>query len=128
MPSFYDTHAHLDYPDFTGDLPQVLERAHAAGITKIISIGTDVASSQRAIELSERFGQVFAPVGWPPAHALEAPDALRPALRQLARHPKVVAIGETGLDNHRLPSAQAGSAAAHDERCQRKQAQIFEQR
>ena len=127
MPIFYDTHAHLDYPDFASDLPQVIERAQAAGITKIISIGTDVASSQRAIELSERFGQVFAAVGWHPAHALEAPDDLRPALRELARHPKVVAIGETGLDNHRLPSAKEGGAAADDERYQRKQAQIFEQ-
>src|SRR6266567_5950787 len=106
MPIFYDTHAHLDYPDFASDLPQVIERAQAAGITKIIGIGTDVASSQRAIQLSERFGQVFAAVGWHPAHALEAPDDLRPALRELARHPKVVAIGETGLDHRRLPSAK----------------------
>ncbi len=127
MPIFYDTHAHLDYPDFSDDLPQVIERAQAAGISRIISIGTDFASSQRAIELSERFDNVFAAVGWHPAHALEAPDDLRPALRELARHPKVVAIGETGLDYHRLPSARPGGAAADDEHYQRKQTQIFEQ-
>lgn len=127
MPIFYDTHAHLDYPDFTNDLPQVIERAQTAGISKIISIGTDLASSERAIKLSERFPGVFAAVGWHPNHALEAPDDLRPALRDLARHEKVVAIGETGLDYYRLPSHKAGGSAADDERYKGKQAQIFEQ-
>src|SRR5882724_6539132 len=104
MAAFYDTHAHLDYPDFVPDLEQVVERAHAAGISKIISIGTDLESSRRAIQLSERFPQVFAVIGWHPSNAIEAPEDLRPALRELARHPKVVALGETGLDYHRLPS------------------------
>ena len=127
MPTFYDTHAHLDYPDYAPDLPQVLERAQAAGITKIISICTDLDSSRRAIQLSERFANIFAVVGWHPTHALEAPEDLRPALRELARHPKVVAIGETGLDYYRLPSHKEGGAVADDERYQRKQAQIFQQ-
>jgi len=127
MSIFYDTHAHLDYPDFASDLPQVIERAQAAGITKIISIGTDLASSKRAIGLSEQFQSVFAVAGWHPSHALEAPDDLRPALRELARHPKVVAIGETGLDYYRLPSHKSGGTAADDERYKRKQARIFEQ-
>ena len=60
MPIFYETHAHLDYPDYAADLPQVIERAHAAGVTKMISIGTELASSERAIALSERFPSVFA--------------------------------------------------------------------
>ena len=55
MAMFYDTHAHLDYPDYANDLPEVIERAQAAGITKIISIGTDLDSSRRAVELAERF-------------------------------------------------------------------------
>src|SRR5438132_358638 len=105
MPVFYDTHAHLDYPDFAADLPQVLERAQASGIAKIISIGTDLESSQRAIKLAERFPNVFAVIGWHPSEVLRAPDDLRPALRELARHPKVVALGETGLDYHRLPGS-----------------------
>src|ERR1700704_2410261 len=104
MPIFYDTHAHLDYPDFAADLLQVIERAQTAGITKIIAIGTDLESSKRAIKLSEQFSGVFASVGWHPGNAAKAPDDLRPALRELARHPKVVAIGETGLDYHHLPS------------------------
>ncbi len=127
MPAFYDTHAHLDYPDFAQDLPQVIERAQAAGIAKIISIGTDLDSSRRAIELSERFPCVFAVVGWHPTHVLEAPEDLPPALRELARHPKVVAIGETGFDYHRLPSQQPNGSPADDERYKRKQAQVFEQ-
>ena len=127
MPPFYDTHAHLDYPDFAAELPQVIERAQAAGITHIISIGTDLASSERAIQLSERFPGVFAAVGWHPTNALEAPDDLRPALRKLAAHPKVVAIGETGLDHYRLPSQQAGGTAEADEIYKRRQADIFTQ-
>ena len=92
---------------FAAELPQVIARAEAAGIAKIITIGTDLASSARAIKLAEQFPNVFAVVGWHPSHASEAPDDLRPALRELARHPKVVALGETGLDYYRLPSQQA---------------------
>src|ERR1019366_2289749 len=98
MPIFYDTHAHLNYPDFAEELPQMIARAEAAGIAKIICIGIDLASSVSAIKLAEEFPNVFAAVGWHPSHAAEAPDDLRPALRELARHPKVVALGETGLD------------------------------
>ncbi|MBI3849026.1 MAG: TatD family hydrolase [Verrucomicrobia bacterium] len=127
MATFYDTHAHLDYPDFAADLPQVIERARAAGITKIISIGTDLESSARAIKLSEQYAGVFAAVGWHPGNAAEAPEDLRPALRELARHPKVVAIGETGLDYHHLPSEKPECTAADDERYKQKQAAIFHQ-
>ena len=127
MVAFYDTHAHLDYPDYAPDLPQVLERAEAAGITRVLSIGTDLASSKRAVDLSERFNTVFAVVGWHPSDAMGAPDDLRPALRELAQHAKVVAIGETGLDYHRLPSAASGGTPADDERFKRKQAAIFAQ-
>jgi TatD DNase family protein len=107
MAIFYDTHAHLDYPDFAADLPQIIERAHAAGITKIISIGTDFDSSRRAIQLAERFENIFAVVGWHPSDALKAPEDIRGELRALAAHQKVVALGETGLDYHRLPSQSA---------------------
>jgi TatD DNase family protein len=123
---FYDTHAHLDYPDFTRDFEQMIERASAAGITRMISVGTDFASSERAIQFSERHPGVFAAVGWHPTGAQDAPDDLRPRLRELARHPKVVAIGETGLDYYRLPSLQGGSTG-DDESHKKKQAAIFEQ-
>ena len=107
-PVFIDTHAHLDYPDFKDDLAQVVERAHSAGIDRMISIGTDLESSRRAIAIAEEFESVFAAVGWHPSSALSAPEDIRPALRELAKHPKVVAIGETGLDHYRLPSQKTG--------------------
>lgn len=128
MAIFYDTHAHLDYPDYAGDIQQVIERATSAGITKVISIGTDLESSRRAIRLAEQFPQVFAAVGWHPTNANEAPEDLRSALRELAKHPKVVAIGETGLDYYRLPSTQEQKGTPEDdERYKRRQADIFQQ-
>ena len=127
MPTFFDTHAHLDFPDFEADLLQVIERAQGAGIARIISIGTDLDSSTRAIKLAERFPSVFAAVGWHPSHITAAPEDVRPALRALSKHPKVVAIGETGLDYYRLPSTQNGGTAADDERYKRRQAELFKQ-
>ncbi|HOX55708.1 MAG TPA: TatD family hydrolase [Candidatus Paceibacterota bacterium] len=127
MSVFYDTHAHLGRPEFADDLGQVIARAAAAGITKIVTIATDLASSRRAVELTEQFPNVYAAVGWHPSHALEAPDDFRPALRELARHPKVVALGETGLDYYRLPSRQAGFTAADDARFKARQIELFRQ-
>ena len=127
MATFYDTHAHLDYPDYAADLGAVLERAEAAGITRVISIGTDLESSARAVKLAEQFPAVFAVVGWHPTNTPEAPDDIRPALRELARHPKVVALGETGLDYHHLPSEKPECSEADDECYKRKQAEIFRQ-
>src|ERR1017187_10153650 len=127
MAIFFDTHAHLDYPDFAPDLAQTIERAQAAGIVRIISIGTDFESSRRAIQLAERFACVFAVAGWHPSDALQAPEDIRGELRELVRHPKVVALGETGLDYYRLPSRQAGFTAADDEQYKTKQADLFRQ-
>lgn len=126
MPEFFDTHAHLDYPDYAADLIQVMDRAHAAGITRIISIGTDLESSLRAVRLSEEHDSVFAAIGWHPTNATNAPDDIRPAFRQLAAHPRVVAIGETGLDYHHLPGQATGDPAL-DESYKRKQADLFRQ-
>jgi TatD DNase family protein len=127
MIPFYDTHAHLDFPDFHEDLTAVLERAAAAGITRIITIGTDLESSRQAVGLAGRYPQLYAAVGWHPSHASAAPPDLRPALRELARHPKVVALGETGLDYHRLPSTKPGGNPAEDERCKQDQVRVFRQ-
>lgn len=124
MPNFYDTHAHLDYPDFAADFPQILERAAAAGITRLISIGTDLESSQRAIALAESHECIYAVAGWHPNDAMEAPDDIRPALREFTKHRKVVALGETGLDYYRLPSTKGGTPA-EDEAFKRKQAAVF---
>lgn len=133
MQSFYDTHAHLDYPDFAAELPEVVARAEAAGIAKIVCIGTDLESSERAIKLAQEFPNVFAVIGWHPSNVMEAPDDLRAALRELAKHPKVAALGETGLDYHRLPSTQNVDSALpmadpdQDNRYRAKQASLFRQ-
>jgi TatD DNase family protein len=122
MVEFFDTHAHLDYPDYAQDLNDVVARAHSAGISKMISIGTTLESSRRAIQLADRFPNVYAVIGWHPTEAASAPDDLRPALRELARHPKVTAIGETGLDYHRLPKDESAHADY-----KRRQAALFQQ-
>jgi len=127
MAAFFDTHAHLDFPEFEEDLPAALERARIAGIERIISIGTDLAASRRAVALAEQFPEIYAVVGWHPGHAEEAPDDFRDALRELAIHPKVVALGECGLDFFRLPSRMGTGTAADDDRIRRRQAQVFAQ-
>jgi len=127
MPIFFDTHAHLDYPDYAPDLAEVVARAQAAGIAKIISIGTTLDSSERAIRLTEKFENVYAAVGWHPTEALKAPKDMRPALREFAKHPKVVAIGETGLDYHHLPSEKPEFTDDDDARYKERQADIFRQ-
>ncbi|MGA2028584.1 MAG: TatD family hydrolase [Verrucomicrobiota bacterium] len=127
MAIFFDTHAHLDYPDYESDLSEVVARAQATGISKIISIGTSLDSSERAIRLAEKFPAVYAVVGWHPTEASNAPNDLRPALREFAKHPKVVAIGETGLDYHHLPSEKPEFTSADDMRYKEKQAEIFRQ-
>jgi len=99
-----ETHAHLDYPDFAHDLDDVIRRANEAGVTRIVTVGTSVESSRRAIELAEKHSAVFAAIGVHPTSVEEADDDAITPLRELAKNPRVVAIGETGLDYHRLPS------------------------
>ena len=98
-----DTHAHLDYPDFEADLEGVIARAAEAGVTRIISIGTGIESSRRAVALTERFPSLYAVVGIHPTNVMEEGLDFLPALRELALHPKVVAMGETGIDYHHVP-------------------------
>ncbi len=104
--SLIETHAHLDYPDFVADFDDVLTRAAEAGVTRIITIGTSLASSRRAIELAEKYPNVYAVVGVHPSYAEEAEDDVMTPLRELAKHARVAAIGETGLDYHDLPGAK----------------------
>ncbi|MFZ0916147.1 MAG: TatD family hydrolase [Candidatus Udaeobacter sp.] len=99
-----ETHAHLDYPDFANDLEDVIRRAVDAGVTRIITIGTSIESSRRAIDLAEKYPAVYAAIGVHPTYVEEAEEDVFTPLRELAKHPRVVAIGETGLDYHQLPS------------------------
>ena len=102
-----ETHAHLDYPDFASDLDDVLRRATEAGVTRIITIGTSVESSRRAVDLAEKHSNIYAVIGVHPTYAQEAEEDVIAPLRELAKSRRVVAIGETGLDYHRLPGVEA---------------------
>ncbi|MGI9114835.1 MAG: TatD family hydrolase [Chthoniobacterales bacterium] len=107
QPLLIETHAHLDYPDFAPDFDEMLRRATDAGVRRIITIGTSVESSRRAIELAEKYPNIYAVIGVHPSYAEEAGDDVITPLRELAKSPRVVAIGETGLDYHALPSTEA---------------------
>ena len=102
-----DTHAHLDFPEFAGQLDAVITRAREAGVHRIITIGIDRESCRKSIAIAEKHDNVYAVVGLHPCNVLDegAMDFLE-ELPALARHPKVVAIGETGLDYHHLPSRE----------------------
>jgi TatD DNase family protein len=102
-----ETHAHLDYPDFADDFEDVLRRAIDAGVTRIITIGTSVESSRRAVDLAENYPNIFAVIGVHPTYAAEAEEDVITPLRELANNPRVVGLGEAGLDYHHLPSVEA---------------------
>ncbi len=98
---FTDTHAHLVFDDFAADLPEVVSRAAAAGVTRIISIGCDVETSRGTVAIAHRFADVFASVGLHPGYVPDVTLCDLKEIRALAADPKVVAIGETGLDYYR---------------------------
>ena len=102
-----DTHAHLDFPEFDRQIDAVIARAREAGVHRIITIGIGRESCRKSIALAEKYDHVFAVVGLHPCNVLDpgAMDFLE-ELPALARHPKVVAIGETGMDYHHLPSRE----------------------
>jgi TatD DNase family protein len=102
-----ETHAHLDYPDFAADFDDMLRRANEAEVTRIITIGTSIESSRRAIELAEKYPTIYAVIGVHPTYAEQAGEDIITPLRDLAKSSRVVAIGETGLDYHHLPSVEA---------------------
>ncbi|MBO4916179.1 MAG: TatD family hydrolase [Oscillospiraceae bacterium] len=94
----FDTHAHYDDEQFDTEREELLAAMPAAGVGLIIDPGCDELSSRRAVELAERFPHVFAAVGWHPENCAPFTPEDIDALRELAKHPKVVAIGEIGLD------------------------------
>ncbi len=97
-----DTHAHLDNQPFAADLDQVIARAGDQGVATILTVGCDLASSRRSVELARAYPQVYAAVGIHPHDAPQADEAGLQQLRDLvASEPKVVAVGETGLDFYR---------------------------
>ena len=98
MTSLVDSHAHLTDPRFAGEVDAVLERAVEADVRHVITIASNLPDSERAIELSEHYPQVYASAGIHPHEADSGSPAAFARIRELASHPKVVALGETGLD------------------------------
>src|SRR5262245_12311763 len=95
-----DSHCHLDFPDFAGELDGVVTRARAAGIGRIVTISTRVKRHAEVLAIAERFPDVYCSVGTHPHNAHEELDVSADELVARTRHPKVVAIGEAGLDYH----------------------------
>lgn len=102
-----DTHAHLDMPEFEKDLPGVIQGAQEAGVTTIMTVGTDPASCRRTLEIAEAYPHIFAIVGVHPHNAAEIGEKDLADLQNLARHVKVKAWGEIGLDFYRNLSPPA---------------------
>lgn len=95
-----DSHCHLDFPDFQADLDGVVARARSAGIGRFVTISTRVKRHGELLAIAERFPDVFCSVGTHPNHTHEEPDITLGDIVTRAQHPKVVAIGEAGLDYH----------------------------
>ncbi len=95
-----DSHCHLDFPDFADELDAVVARARAAGIARLVTISTRVHRHADLIAISERFADIYASVGTHPHYAHEESEITAADLVARTHHPKVVAIGEAGLDYH----------------------------
>ncbi len=111
-----DSHCHLDFPDFANDLDGIVARAEAAGVGRIVTISTRVRQFERLRAIAERFPNVYCSVGTHPHQADEEDGIPASELVALTKHPKVVALGEAGLDyfyKHGSPEAQARGFRAH---------------
>jgi TatD DNase family protein len=111
-----DSHCHLDFPDFADDLDAIVARATAAGIGRLVTISTRVRRLGALLTIAERFPNVYCSVGTHPHHADEEDGISPDELIELTQHPRVVALGEAGLDyfyQHGSPQAQERGFRAH---------------
>ncbi|MEO0380892.1 MAG: TatD family hydrolase, partial [Pseudomonadota bacterium] len=99
-PRITDSHCHLDFPDFQGQLDQIIETASEAGVHRMVTICTRLRNEPHVRAIAEAHAPVFYAAGTHPMSAAEEPLASTDALIALASHPKFVGIGETGLDYH----------------------------
>ena len=95
-----DSHCHLDFPDFADELPEIIARAHAAGVSRMVTICTKLHNEPTVRAIAEAYPGVFYAAGIHPMSAATHPPTTVEALVALAAHPKFVGIGETGLDYH----------------------------
>lgn len=98
---FFDTHTHLQFKDYDNDREEVLSRARAAGVERMLVVGTDLETSRQALELVGSQNDLVASVGWHPHDAQDWSESAWKELSRLGREPKVVAVGEVGLDYFR---------------------------
>jgi TatD DNase family protein len=111
-----DSHCHLDFPDFESDLDAIVARAEAAGVGRIVTISTRVRRLQALLDITARFPNVYCTVGTHPHEADKEDGITAEELIALTRHPKVVGLGEAGLDHfykHGSPTAQERGFRAH---------------
>jgi TatD DNase family protein len=94
----FDTHAHLNAEQYSEDLEEVISRAKEAGVTNLVVVGFDRPTIEKAMELIDRYEFIFASVGWHPVDAIDMTDDDLLWIEELTNHPKVVALGEMGLD------------------------------
>ena len=106
-PQLVDSHCHLDFPQLAGELPQVVARARAAGVTRMVTICTRLSDEPRVRAIAEAHDGVFYAAGTHPMSAAKVPMATVDELVALAAHPKLVGIGETGLDYHYTAESSA---------------------
>ena len=99
-PAIVDSHCHLDFPDFEGELPEVIARATEAGVTRMVSICTKLREEPQVRAIAETYAPVFFAAATHPMSVAAEPMATLKQLVEIAQHPKMVAIGETGLDYH----------------------------
>jgi TatD DNase family protein len=111
-PRIVDSHCHLDFPDFDGELPDVIARAHAAGVTRMVTICTRMENEPRVRAMAESWPGLFYAVGIHPMRAAEDPPVTVADLVALSRHPRCVGIGETGLDYHYSADSKAVQQAS----------------
>jgi TatD DNase family protein len=100
IPEIVDSHCHLDFPELMEDLPAVIDRAVAAGVTRMVSICTKMRELVQVRDIAERFDPVFFAMGTHPMHAAKEPMLSVEDLLAVCQHPKMIGIGETGLDYH----------------------------
>ncbi len=118
---FFDTHTHIQFKIFDDKRDKVIEDCRRAGVKKIIAVGTDIESSIKAVEIAQRYEEVFAAVGIHPHHVYDHFHSGRDLGYQLKKvegligNPKVIAVGETGLDKHDYPKTKYENYEVHTE-------------
>lgn len=123
----FDTHTHYNLPPFVDDWRTHWETAKAAGVTEAVIIGVDLATSTRAVEIASEADGLYASVGIHPSDAIAWNDSVAQQLRALAAHPKVVAIGETGMDLARVSPEEKSKSSLKQEEAFRAQLQLAEE-